>query len=142
MAKKYRVTLTTEEREALTTLIQKGLVGVRKLTRAHILLLADEGESDEVIAEALHTSLSTVQRTRQRFVEEGCEAALHERRRPGKKRLLQGRTEAFLVALACSDPPIGRKRWTMQLLADRLVELTVVEAISDETVRRTLKKTR
>ena len=142
MAKKYRVTLTTEEREALTTLIQKGFVGVRKLTRAHILLLADEGESDEVIAEALHTSLSTVQRTRQRFVEEGCEAALHERRRPGKKRLLQGRTEAFLVALACSDPPIGRKRWTMQLLADRLVELTVVEAISDETVRRTLKKTR
>jgi transposase len=142
MAKKYRVTLTSEEREALILLIQKGTVGVRKLTRAHILLLADEGESDEAIAEALHTSLSTVQRTRQRFVEEGFDVALHERRRPGKKRLLQGRTEAFLVALACSDPPSGRKRWTMQLLADRLIELTVVEAISDETVRRTLKKIR
>jgi hypothetical protein len=75
-------------------------------------------------------------------VEEGFDAALHERRRPGKQRLLQGRREAFLVALACSDPPRGRKRWTMQLLADRLIELTVVEAISDETVRRTLKKTR
>lgn len=142
MAKKYLVTLTIEECEALTTLIQKGIVGVRKLNRAHILLLADEGESDEAIAEALHTSLSTVQRTRRRFVEEGFEAALHECRRPGKKRLLQGRQEAFLVALACSDPPTGRKRWTMELLADRLMELAVVEAISDETVRRTLKKTR
>jgi DNA-directed RNA polymerase specialized sigma24 family protein len=78
MAKKYRVTLTPEEREALTTLIQKGVVGVRKLKRAHILLLVDEGESDEAIAEALHSSLATVQRTRQRFVEEGFEAALHE----------------------------------------------------------------
>jgi transposase len=142
MAKKYIVTLTDEEREELHGLLQKGTVGARKLNRAHILLLADDGESDEEMATVLHTSLSTVQRTRQRFVEEGFEAALHERRRPGKKRLLQGRTEAFLVALACSDPPRGRKRWTMQLLADRLIELTVVDTISDETVRRTLKKTR
>jgi transposase len=141
MAKKYIVTLTGEEREELHGLLQKGTVGARKLNRAHILLLADDGEWDEEIAAVLHTSLSTVQRTRQRFVEEGFDAALHERRRPGKKRLLQGRREAFLIALACSDPPRGRKRWTMQLLADRLVELTLVEAISDETVRRTLKKT-
>ena len=113
MAKKYIVTLTDEEREELQGLLQKGTVGARKLNRAHILLLADEGESDEEIAAVLHSSLSTVQRTRQRFVEEGFEPALHERRRPGKKRLLQGRTEAFLVAFACSDPPSGRKRWTM-----------------------------
>jgi transposase len=141
MAKKYIVTLTDTERKELHGLLQKGAGGARKLNRAHILLLADEGESDEEIAAVLHTGRSTVQRTRERFVEEGFEAALHERPRPGKKRRLQGRAEAFLVALACSDPPGGRKRWTMQLLADRLVELTVVEAISDETVRRAVKKT-
>ena len=141
MAKKYIVTLTHEEREKLHALIQKGNVKARKLNRAHILLLADEGEADETIAEMLHTTPSTVQRTRQRFVEESFEAALHERRRPGKARILQGRQEAFLVALACTPPPTGRKRWTMELLADRLVELRILETISDETVRRTLKKT-
>jgi transposase len=126
----------------LHALIQKGKTGVRKLTRAHILLLADEGEGDEGIAEALQTSPSTVQRIRQRFVEESFEATLHERRRPGKQWLLKGRQEALVVALACSDPPTGRTRWTMELLADRLVELQIVETISAETVRRTLKKTR
>jgi transposase len=141
MGKKYIVRLPDEERKELQSLFQKGRVRARQLNRAHILLLANDGESDEEIAAVLHTSLSTVQRTRQRWVEEGCDAVLHERRRPGKKRLLLGRLEAFLVALACSDPPCGRKRWTMQLLADRLIELTVVAAISDETVRRTLKKT-
>jgi transposase len=141
MAKKYLVTLKNEEREELHVLIQKGKVRARKLNRIHILLLADEEEADEAIVNALHTTPSTVQRTRQRFVEEGFEAALHERRRPGKERILKGRQEAFLVALACTDPPTGRKRWTMELLADRLVELRIVDTISDETVRRTLKKT-
>lgn len=142
MAKKYIVTLTDEERACLHSLVQKGNVGARKFTRAHILLLADEGESDVAIMEALHTGESTVHRVRQRFVEESFEAALHERRRPGKERLLQGRQAAFLVALACTPPPTGRRRWTMELLADRLVELRIVDAISDETVRRTLKKIR
>ncbi|NEP29597.1 MAG: helix-turn-helix domain-containing protein, partial [Moorea sp. SIO3I6] len=82
-----------------------------------------------------------VPRTRQRCVEEGLESALKERRRKGRTKLLQGKTEAFLVATACSEPPAGRESWTMQLLADRLVELNLVERISDETVRRTLKKT-
>jgi transposase len=141
MATKYRVTLTDEERNGLHHLVHTGKLGVRKCTRAHILLLADEGESDSAIMEALHTGESTVHRVRQRFVEEGFESALQERRRPGKERLLQGRQAALLVALACTPPPSGRRRWTMELLADRLVELRVVETISDETVRRTLKKT-
>jgi transposase len=106
------------------------------------LLLADEGRTDEEVAEALLTSVSTVERTRKRFVEGGIDQALNESPRPGGKRKLTGKQEAYLVALACSDPPEGKKRWSMQLLADRLVELEIVEEISDETVRRTLKKGR
>lgn len=141
MAKKYIVTLTDEERITLQNMIHKGTVGVRTLNRAHILVLADEGESDTAIVEALQTSPSTVQRTRQRFVEDGFNEALHERRRGGASVKLTGRQEAFLVALACSDPPTGRTCWTMQLLADRLIELRMVASISDETVRLRLKKT-
>jgi transposase len=103
-------------------------------------LLADEGRTDEEVAEALLTSVSTVERTRKRFVEGNLERALNESPRPGGKRKLTGKQEAYLVALACSDPPEGKKRWSMQLLADRLVELEIVEEISDETVRRTLKR--
>jgi transposase len=139
-AKKYIVDLTSEERDQLLGLIRKGKLSARKLTRIHILLRAAEDASDRAIAEALHCGRATVERTRQRFVEEGLEAALSERPRPGKARLLDGKQEAFLVALACSDPPDNRPKWTMQLLADRLVQLGVVEAISDETVRVRLKK--
>jgi transposase len=141
MAKKYIVTLTNEERDALHEMIHKGTSGVRKMNRAHILLLADEGESDAAIAEAIHTSPSTVQRTRQRFVEEGFEESLTEHRRGGAPVKLTGHQEAFLVALACSDPPAGRVKWTMELLADRLIDLRMVSSISDETVRLRLKKT-
>ncbi len=105
-----------------------------------MLLLADEGLTDEQIARALDGSVSTVERVRKRFVEEGLEAALSERPRPGARRKLDGRQEAYLLALTSSDPPEGKKHWSMQLLADRLVELEIVEEISDETVRRTLKK--
>jgi transposase len=103
-------------------------------------VLANEGPTDEEIARALDASVSTVERVRKRFVEEGLEAALSERSRPGARRKLDGRQEAYLVALASSDPPEGKKYWSMQLLADRLVELEIVEEISDETVRRMLKK--
>jgi transposase len=113
---------------------------VRKTNRARILLLADEGRTDEEVAEALLTSVSTLERTRKHFVEGGLERALNESPRPGGKRKLRGKQEAYLVALACSDPPEGKKHWSMQLLADRLVEVGVVEEISDETIRRTLKK--
>jgi putative transposase len=140
MAKRYIVTLTDTERTYLLTLIKKGKVSARKLGRAHTLLQAEAGATDEAIAAALHLGIATVERIRKRFVEEGVEAALTERTRPGGRRKLNGRQEAFLIALACSTPPEGRQCWTMQILADKLVELRVIDAISDETVRRTLKK--
>jgi transposase len=138
--KKYVVNLSEEEREQLEVITTKGTSKARRLRRAHILLLADEGLLDKEIARAMNAAVSTVERTRKRFVEEGLEAALSERPRPGARRKLDGHQEAYLVALACSDSPEGKKRWTMQLLADRLVEVGMVEEISDETVRRTLKK--
>ncbi len=140
MAKKYLVSLTDAERETLMTLTRKGSVAARKLTRAHILLQADAGATDDTIAQALHSGTATVERIRKRFVHGGVDDALAERSRPGGKRKLDGKAEATLVAWACSTPPDDRKQWTMQLLADKLVELKLVEAISDETVRRTLKK--
>lgn len=141
MAKRYMVTLTEDERTHLMALTKRGKVAARQLTRAHILLQADAGGLDAAIATALHVGIATVERVRKRFVEEGLEAALCERPRPGGRRKLDGKQEAFLVALACSTPPEGRTSWTMQLLAATLVELRVTDAISDETVRRTLKKT-
>jgi transposase len=141
MNKKYIVDLTDAERTELRDLIKKGTLAARKLTRAHILLQAHEGASDAAIAAALHVGERTVERTRQKFVEGNLHYALSERARPGAKRKLDVKQEARLIATACSTPPEGQKRWTMQLLADELVALQVVETISDETVRRTLKKT-
>jgi transposase len=140
LKKLYVVDLSKEEKEQLEELTSKGQSAARKIKRAHILLLADEGLKDKQIARALSAATTTVERIRKRFVEEGLEAAISERPRPGAKRSLGGHQEAYLVALACSDPPEGRESWTMQLLADRLVEVGVVEQISDETVRRTLKR--
>jgi putative transposase len=110
------------------------------VSRAHVLLLADEGATDEEIAESLRLGFSTVHRTRQRFVEQGLMVALSEQPRAGRMQSLTGKQAAFIVALACSTPPEGR-RWTMQLLADRLIELQQVEDVSHDTVRRVLKKT-
>lgn len=141
MAKKYIVDLTEAERTELRDLIKKGTAKARRLSRAHILLRADEDATDAAIAEALHVSIRTVERTRQKFVEGNLACALNERPRPGAKRKLSAKGEAHLVALACSTPPEGQAVWTMWLLADELVGLGVVESISDETVRRTLKKT-
>jgi transposase len=141
--KKYRVTLTEEERKHLEQLIRRGKGAARKLLHARILLKADEtvGWRDEKISEALEVSLSTVGRVRERFVEEGLEAAL-ERKAPNRvyQRRLDGVQEAHLVALVCSPPPEDRGRWTLQLLADKMVELEYVEYVSKETVRQTLKK--
>jgi putative transposase len=142
MSEKYLVDLTAAEQEYLGGLLKQGKASARKIARAHMLRHAAEGLSDEEIADMLRVGRSTIHRTRQRFVEEGLEPALSERRRASGRPKLEGKQEAFLVALACSTPPAGRARWTMQLLADRLVELTTVEGISDETVRRALKKTR
>ncbi len=136
----YVVDLTEKERAFLLDFINRGTQSARKLKRAHILLLADEGKTDGEIAEGLHTSTSTVQRTRRRFVEGGLERALNEAPRPGARKKLDEKGEALLETLAKSEPPEGRKRWTLQLLADRLVELEVVDSISYETVRQVLKK--
>jgi transposase len=147
--KKYKVTLTAEERQQLQGLIAAGKAAAKRLTHARILLKADAadggpGWDDQRIAEATEVSTDTVARVRQRFVEQGLEAALARKKqdRPSRERKLDGRAEARLIALACSAPPDGRKAWTMKLLADRLVELEVVDTVSDETVRRALKKTR
>lgn len=145
--KVYRVRLTAEERAQLRALLSKGRASARTLTHARILLKADEGEAgpcltDDEIALDLDVNRSTVERVRVRCVEEGFEAAL--RPRPSRQlhpRKLDGFQEAHLVALACSPAPKGRKRWSLRLLADKLVELEVVDDISHETVRQTLKKT-
>lgn len=141
MAKKYIVDLTHDELAELRQLLKAGSSRTRCLTRARILLLANNNRTDEQIMQSLNVGRSTVERTRRRFVEGGMDRALYDRPRPGKARKLNGKQEAVLVALACSNPPEGRERWTMQLLAGRLVELQVVDSISDETVRLTLKKT-
>jgi transposase len=139
--KTFIVNLQDKERKDLLALTKGGKLSARKLNRIHILLQANDGAHDKAIASALHIGMSTVARIRQRFVEGGVEHALTEDHRPGGKRKLDDKQEAFLIATACSDAPQGRKEWTMQLLADRLVQVKMVESISDETVRRTLKKT-
>lgn len=141
MRKLHVVKLTQEQRQQLLALTQKGEVKARMLRRANILLLTDKGMKDKDIADVVQGSESTVERTRKRFIQAGLEAALKEKPRPGAEPRLDGHVEAHLVALTCSQPPEGRQRWTMQLLADRLVELKLVDSVSDETVRRTLKKT-
>lgn len=148
MPKKYRVTLTGEEREQLTAMLAKGKAAARALTHARILLKTDEAENgpawtDAAVCKALDVGLCTVMRVRERFVEEGLEAAL--RPRPSsyvQPRKLDGHLEAQLITLACSEAPEGHARWTLRLLADRFVALGLVEALSYETVRQTLKKTR
>jgi transposase len=142
--KRYVVDLNEREKERLERMTSKGTTGVRKLRRAQILLSANDGRTDAQIAGVLGASVSTVERVRKRFVEEGLEASLSERPRIGGalRRKLDGHQEAYLVALACSDPPegSGKRRWSMRMLAERLVEVGIVEEISGETLRRTLKK--
>jgi transposase len=146
--KKYLVTLTPEERQQLGRLVSAGKRSARTLTRARVLLKADRAPGgpawdDARIAEALGCGHRTAERVRQRFVERGLDAALAHKpqEQPSRQRVLDGAAEARLIALACSRPPRGRARWTLKLLADKLVELEVVESVSDETVRRVLKKT-
>lgn len=148
MAKIYRVRLTASERSSLEGILRRDRCAAHKQRHARILLKADENSpvgamSDVKIAQAVEVGVSTVQRVRRVFVEHGLPRAL-ERKDPDRvyKRKLDGKGEAQLVALACENPPEGRARWTMQLLADKLVELKVVDSIGREAVRTTLKKTR
>lgn len=148
MSKKYIVSLTLEERQRLEQLTKKGFAPAYKINHARILLKADtnqeEGEwSDAAISKALDISIPTIERVRRLLVEQGIEAAL-TRQPPSnsKSRLLDGEQEARLIAIACSQPPEGQTRWTLRILAERMVELEIVDGISHETVRQTLKKTK
>jgi transposase len=135
---RYRITLTNEEREQLRRLVQAGKGAVRRLKRAQILLASEAGATDAAIAQNVSVGTSTVFRTKRRFVEEGLEAALSELPRPGAERKLAEKEEALLIATACSAPPAGRARWTLELLAGEMVRLTNHGSISSETVRRRL----
>lgn len=141
MRKKYLVTLSDAERTQLRAVLRKGQASARRIARAQILLLAAEGHRDAAIATSVHVGTLTVHRVRKRYAEEGVDVALGERPRPGGQPKLDGKQEAILVALTCSEPPEDRPKWTMQLLADRMVAIGAVDTISDETVRRVLKKT-
>jgi transposase len=145
-AKRYKVTLSPTERAELTALVNKGSGQARRLRRARILLMADEaqeggGWKDTDIATALGAQVRTVERTRQKCVEEGIEAALnHTKPNKSRGKVLDGTAEAHLARLACTEAPDGHERWSMQMLADKLIELEIVETVSRETVRTTLKK--
>lgn len=146
--KRYVVRLSASEREGLVALLKRGRVWALRRTHAHVLLKADEGSqgpgwTDKQIAEAIEIHPQTVRNIRKRFVEEGMEAALDRKKQPPRVHLrkLDGAREARLVALACSEPPAGHARWSLRLLADRVVELEIVDSISHETVRQALKKT-
>ena len=139
-AKKYIVNLTEEEREELLGLTRKGKISARSMKRAQILLKADEGLKDAEIVSALNTSRPTVERIRKRFVEGNLVKALYDDPRPGSQPKLDGRAETELIALACSNAPDGHAKWSLRLLASKLVELEIVEGISHETVRQVLKK--
>jgi len=135
---RYRITLTSEEREMLRSMVQVGKGRFRRLKRAQILLAASSGSSDVAIAKNLSVGASTVYRTKRRFVEEGLDAALSEEPRPGADRKLAAKEEALLIATACAAPPIGRARWTLALLAGEMVRLTDHDSLSTETIRRRL----
>lgn len=146
MVKKYIVSLSEAEREFLEQFTTTGKHAAYQMNHARILLKADQNQAggswcDTQVKAALDVSLRTIERVRQRFVEEGLESALKQRPGAGRKRQMQGEQEAHLIALRCSKPPQGRGRWTLQLLADQMVSLGYVETISHETVRKTLKKT-
>jgi transposase len=147
MEKRYRVTLTEAERQELRAMVTGGKAAARKLLRARVLLLADQAEggpakSDPEITDALGCGRATVERVRKQFVEDGLDETLQPK--PSMRvyeRRLDGKAEAYLVAIACGAPPEGRSRWTLRLLGDRLVALGHVKSVAHETVRRTLKKT-
>jgi len=141
MQRKKKVRLTQQERDFLKECLSKGETKSRKLTRCRILLLADDGKKDPWIMEALGVARNTVKRVCAKYLEEGLDAAVNEKERPGAPVKFSGRELAKITAIACSDPPEGRSRWTVRLIADRVVELNITDSISFKTVDRILKKT-
>jgi transposase len=141
MPKKYSVELTSSERRRLEALVEQKQGSARQQRRMQALLLAAEGLSDEEIAEEVGVHVSSLERLRKRFAEEGWESAIRERQRVGAPLLLDAKQEAVLISLACEKPSNGQVRWSLRQLGERLIALEVVETISHETIRRTLKKT-
>ena len=142
MNKTYTVRLKARARRELRKAVRRGKESARKLTRCRILLLADERKPDSAIAEALDVAMSTIFEIRRRYAQEGLEAALNERPRPGQPSKFDGKQKAKITALACSKSPEGRSRWTLRLLAEKAVELKMVESICPATVQTILKKTK
>jgi len=146
-SKKYIIDLSPEERNYLEETTNKGKTAAYKMNHARILLKADinqegEGWTDSKISESLNIGHATIERVRKRFVEEGMESALNRREQKKRRlRIIDGEKEAYLIAIACSETPVGKSNWTLQMLADKMVELKVVEQVSTETIRQTLKKT-
>lgn len=138
---KHEIKLTPKERKRLLSIVTKGANKAAVIRRAHILLKSEEGKTDREISELVYVNEDTVRNTRVRFCQDGLEAALQDKPHPAREPVLDTQQEAYLVAVACSDPPAGRERWTMELLAQRLIEDEVVVSISAETVRLVLKKT-
>ena len=141
MKKQYKVELSQEERNQLTRLTTQGTEKVRKVKRAKILLQADEGKKDKEIAEQVEVSVGTVERIRKRYVQEGLEEAVNEKPRSGRPIDISAQTRAKVTALACTKAPEGRSKWTLRLLADKVVELEYIDSISYQSVRNILKKT-
>lgn len=141
MKVKNQVKLKPKERKGLKQLISKGTEKVRKITRCRILLMAHEGKTDTHIMEALGVARNTIRTVRARYVQEDLEAAINEQPRPGAPKKFTGRQRAKITAIACSKPPEGRSRWTLRLIADKVVELEMADDISHQTVKRILKKT-
>ena len=141
MKVKNRVKLRPKEQALLKQIISKGSEKARKITRCRILVLANEGKTDTQIIEALRVARNTIRTVRFRYVREGLESALNEQPRPGAPKKFTGGQKAKITAIACSQPPEGRNRWTLRLIADRVVELKMVDSISHQTVKRVLKKT-
>ncbi|MCC5665738.1 IS630 family transposase [Nostoc sp. CHAB 5784] len=140
MSKKYKIELSAEDKQKLLDIVKKGKASAREIRRAHTLLMSSGGKSDEVIAKTLHISVATVERTRKQFCTENLEATLKERKRSGKPQKLTAFAEAYLIATTCSDAPCGSARWTLRMLADKLVSLEIVDSLSKSTVGRILKK--
>lgn len=141
MRVKNQVRLKPKERKLLKQLISKGTEKARKITRCRVLLLADEGKTDTQIIEALKIARNTIRQVRTRYVKEGLESAINEQSRPGAPQKFSGHQKVKITAIACSEPPEGRRRWTLRLLADKIVELKIADTISYKTVERVLKKT-
>ncbi|NJL80881.1 MAG: helix-turn-helix domain-containing protein [Richelia sp. SM2_1_7] len=138
---KHKVNLTTEQKQQFFNIVTKGSSSAREIRRAHTLLMANDGKTDKTISKTLHISIPTVERTRKKFCTEGLEKTLKERPRSGKPPKLTSSAEAYLIATTCSNPPSGYGRWTLKMLASKLVSLEVVDTVSESTVFRTLKKT-